>query len=63
MSIRNLKPGERVSENYGPLYSQNSREERQSKMKKFYWFDCQCEACVENWPVFADMNTSEIRFK
>lgn len=63
VSIRNLKPGERISENYGPLYSQNVKAERQKKLKDFYWFDCNCEACEENWPVFADMNTNEIRFK
>lgn len=63
VAIRNLKPGERISENYGPLYSQNSKEERQRKLKNFYWFDCQCEACEQNWPVFSDMKTEEIRFK
>lgn len=63
MAIRNLKPGERVSENYGPLYSQNNKEERQRKLKKSYWFDCQCIACEQNWPTFSDMDTNEIRFK
>lgn len=63
VSIRNLKTGEQVCENYGPLYSQNSRDERQQKLKKFYWFDCQCEACEQNWPIYSDMNTNEIRFK
>lgn len=63
VSIRNLKAGERLSENYGPLYSQNSREERQKKLRNFYWFDCSCEACEQNWPTFAEMNTNEIRFK
>lgn len=63
VSIRNMKTGERVSENYGPLYSQNPKEERKAKLKKFYWFDCQCEACEQNWPTFENMNTNEIRFK
>lgn len=62
-SIRGIKSGEMISENYGPLYSQNSKADRKSKLKKFYWFDCQCEACEQNWPVFEDMNTNEIRFK
>lgn len=63
VAIRNLKPGEKLSENYGPLYSQNVKEERQRKLKKFYWFDCQCDACTENWPMFGEMSTNEIRFK
>lgn len=63
VAIHNVKAGQMISENYGPLYSQNSKLERQEKLKKFYWFDCNCEACEENWPVFADMVTNEIRFK
>ncbi|XP_031636986.1 SET and MYND domain-containing protein 4-like [Contarinia nasturtii] len=63
ISIRNMKPGEQVCENYGPLYSQNSRADRQKKLKDFYWFGCACEACQQNWPVYDEMNTNEIRFK
>lgn len=62
-SICGMKCGDMLSENYGPLYSQNSKEERKSKLMKLYWFDCQCEACEQNWPLFEDMNTNEIRFK
>lgn len=62
-AIRGVKPDERLSENYGPLYSKNAKEERRRKLKKFYWFDCSCEACEQNWPVFSDMNTTEIRLK
>lgn len=62
-TIRNVKPGEQLTENYGPLYSQNPKDERCSKLKKFYWFDCNCEACEQNWPVFGDMTNNEMRFK
>lgn len=62
-AIRNVATGEQIAENYGPLYSQNSKGERLEILKKNYWFDCACEACEENWPVYADMNTNEIRFK
>lgn len=63
VSVCNLKAGDRIEENYGPLYSQNSKEERQKILKESYWFDCACEACEQNWPIFSDMNTNEIRFK
>lgn len=63
VTIRNLKSGERISENYGPLYSQNPRDERQKKLKESYWFDCSCDACEQNWPIFSEMNTNEVRFK
>lgn len=63
IAIRNLKSGEQISENYGPLYSQDTKEVRQKKLKDFYWFDCNCEACEQNWPIFSEMKTDEIRFK
>lgn len=63
VSIRNLKNGDELSENYGPLYSQNSKEERKEKLSKSYWFDCRCEACERNWPTFDEMEPNEIRFK
>lgn len=62
-TIRNVPPGDRIAENYGPLYSQNAKTERLETLKKSYWFDCTCEACDQNWPLYADMNTNEIRFK
>lgn len=62
-TIRNVPLGDTIAENYGPLYSQNAKSERQETLKKAYWFDCTCEACDQNWPLFADMNTNEIRFK
>lgn len=58
-----IKNGENIAENYGPLYSQHGKQERQDNLKYLYWFDCNCEACEQNWPVFEDMNTNEIRFK
>lgn len=63
IAIRNVEPGEQLTENYGPLYSQNAKDVRRQKLKKFYWFDCNCEACEQNWPVYEDMITNEIRFK
>lgn len=63
VTIRDVKPGEPLTENYGPLYSQNTKDFRREKLKKFYWFDCECEACTQNWPMYPDMVTNEIRFK
>lgn len=52
-----------IAENYGPLYSENPKSERQTKMKEAYCFECNCEACEQNWPTFNEMNNTEIRFK
>lgn len=62
-AIKTIKGGESIAENYGPLYSQNGKQERQAHLKYLYWFDCACEACEGNWPVYEDMLTNEFRFK
>ncbi|CRK87832.1 CLUMA_CG001620, isoform A [Clunio marinus] len=35
---------------YGPEFSTDSREERQSYLKQHYRFNCDCEACFKNFP-------------
>lgn len=61
---KNIKRGEQICENYGPLYSVEPRSERQQILKTQYWFDCHCIACENNWPLFAEMEGSQdLRFK
>lgn len=62
-TISNIKNGGIIAENYGPLYSQNLIEERQSTLKEQYWFDCKCQPCQEIWPLYNEMNDKELRFK
>lgn len=62
-AIKSIASGQIIAENYGPLYTQERREDRKSKLKDLYWFDCNCQACVENWPRFEDMDNSLIRFR
>lgn len=62
-AITNIKAGNVIAENYGPLYSQNPLQERKSTLKDQYWFDCNCRPCTDNWPLYDEMNTKEIRFK
>lgn len=62
-AVRNIKAGTSIGENYGPLYTQNHKVERIKKLQTQYMFDCNCKACLENWPTYDEMNTSEIRFK
>ncbi|GAB0087382.1 SET domain-containing protein [Sergentomyia squamirostris] len=51
-AIKNIKGGEIVAENYGPLYTQEDREQRRETLKQIYHFDCMCIPCQENWPLF-----------
>lgn len=61
--MSNIKSGGTISENYGPIYSQHPIDDRKSTLKEQYWFDCNCKACDENWPLYEKMKTDEIRFK
>lgn len=62
-AIRPIKKGEIVAENYGPIYSQMKKEERQENLLAQYWFDCTCTPCEELWPVFDELDTKIIRFR
>ncbi|XP_059610965.1 SET and MYND domain-containing protein 4 [Phlebotomus argentipes] len=62
-AIKNIKAGEIVAENYGPLYTQEDREQRHETLKQIYYFDCMCTACQENWPLFEDMKNDFLRFR
>lgn len=39
-----------VAENYGPIFTRRILQDRQRSLSSRYWFNCQCEACVKNWP-------------
>lgn len=62
-TIGKVRAGTQISENYGPLFSQNPYDERQRLLKNQYWFDCRCVACVDYWPTFDRMQVQELRFK
>uniref|UniRef100_A0A1A9WP51 SET domain-containing protein n=1 Tax=Glossina brevipalpis TaxID=37001 RepID=A0A1A9WP51_9MUSC len=62
-TVKPIEAGLPISENYGPIYTQEIREERQSKLKDLYRFDCSCDACLENWPTFDKLPVDVIRFR
>ncbi|CAH0405774.1 unnamed protein product [Chilo suppressalis] len=62
-AIKNIKKGEEVSENYGPIFTTVPKEKRQAQLKDQYWFDCNCIPCKENWPTYEEMNENYMRFK
>ncbi|CAH2245193.1 jg260 [Pararge aegeria aegeria] len=55
-AIRPLRPGEIVSENYGPHFLMRGLKERQRMLACRYWFRCECVACKENWPTLKQMD-------
>ncbi|KAJ8923754.1 hypothetical protein NQ315_010335 [Exocentrus adspersus] len=60
-TIKPVKAGDIIYENYGPLYMSMPVEKRQEALKKNYWFECLCTPCVELWPMFDEMNEYELR--
>ncbi|XP_050077242.1 SET and MYND domain-containing protein 4-like [Anopheles maculipalpis] len=62
-TVKNIAAGAMVAENYGPLFTQVRRDERRDTLLNQYRFTCQCVPCVENWPLFTEMDPSIIRFR
>lgn len=54
-SIQTIRKGEEVTDNYGYVSAVTPFNERQAELKKQYYFDCTCGACVENWPLYAEL--------
>ncbi len=56
-TIRSVKKGDEISDNYGAVYAVHSFNERLSILQPQYYFRCACQACVENWPLYPDINS------
>ncbi|XP_071451907.1 SET and MYND domain-containing protein 4-like isoform X2 [Hetaerina americana] len=57
-ALRPLKAGEAIPENYGPVFTKKSRQERQRILRSRYWFICQCKACLGDWPTYEVMGNN-----
>ncbi|XP_057377156.1 SET and MYND domain-containing protein 4-like [Daphnia carinata] len=62
-AIKSFQRGEMVNENYGPIFTQKRRADRQRSLKDRYWFDCRCLPCAENWPLIGEMTDDSLRFR
>lgn len=62
-AIKRIPAGEVVAENYGPIFTQEPKDERQSHLLNQYRFSCLCTPCLENWPTFKKMDDSFLRFR
>ncbi|KAG5673986.1 hypothetical protein PVAND_003982 [Polypedilum vanderplanki] len=62
-AIKHIPKGSIVAENYGPIFTQTPKDERQSQLLKQYHFKCMCVPCMQNWPTFKDMEDTFLRFR
>jgi SET and MYND domain-containing protein 4 len=64
--LRAIKPipkGAMVAENYGPIFTQVEKVERQAHLLKQYHFTCMCKPCMDNWPTLKEMDDNFLRFR
>lgn len=55
-AIRSIRQGEEIVDNYGYHYATQDKEERQQSLMRQYYFQCECEACIGNWPLYNDIS-------
>jgi len=52
-TIRSIRAGDELSDNYGAVFAMQTRPERRAKLLPQYFFECRCRACAEDWPLFS----------
>lgn len=54
---RTIKAGEQLFRSYNAnRHLFKVKAERQTQLKSLFYFDCECEACVNNYPLLDDMS-------
>ncbi|XP_015177541.1 PREDICTED: SET and MYND domain-containing protein 4-like isoform X1 [Polistes dominula] len=59
-ALQPILPGDQVFTSYGPAYAYMSRAERKEKIMQDYFFDCQCSACIFNWPTYNEILSNHV---
>jgi len=54
-TIRSVRAGDELSDNYGAVFAMQSQLERRAKLLPQYFFECHCRACMEDWPLFSTL--------
>ena len=52
---RNIPRGEEISECYGQMYYTKDADSRREALRRHYKFECQCPACLYNYPTIKEL--------
>lgn len=62
-ATRPLAQGDVVAENYGPIFTKRTLQQRQRTLNSRYWFHCTCTACAEDWPLMEELKEDDFKFR
>lgn len=54
-TVRRIGAGEELLDNYGYHYATQGVKERRAKLGGQYHFQCACQPCTEQWPLYQDI--------
>ena len=57
-AIRRIPKGGMIVDNYGALYAVSRLADRQNLVSSQYYFSCNCEACLNDWPLYDKLPNS-----
>ncbi len=52
IASRNISPGQEITDIYSMHYSEISLAQRKSWLKDMFFFECRCQACLDDFPVY-----------
>ena len=55
IAAQNIAKDEEITDNYCIHYSELPAHDRKEWLKESFQFDCSCQACLHNWPVYDQM--------
>ena len=62
-TIRKIPKGGMIVDNYGALYAVSKLVDRQNLVSSQYYFSCNCEACLNDWPLYDQLPNKSPQLK
>ncbi|CAG9832959.1 unnamed protein product [Diabrotica balteata] len=60
-AIRSIAKGEQCYDNYGYHYALMLKPDRQLNLNKQYFFECNCEVCIKDWPTLPFLSSPNFK--